>query len=365
MQSLDKDLRRRLFSDAMKKSGNFLSFDLQQNAQDYYDIYFNYLFNLSLSLVTYKGMPKTFNTFGFEYLLRYVGWAGITAIDKDHIYVSSMSGGMPSSNLSLGGLYGVLDSADAGNRMVKDLLGDKKIISLNLQNMGQIEAGTPVRATIANKPQGFAWMMNAQQMADVNLISKTAYALAYVKASILQLVGQMRTSWIGVTNNGNQSAKAIYEQINSGQNFVQVDKSLVGDGDLDKVLKIYPAQVDSTKVAVLQDQWNNIMGDFLTQIGIQNITSDKKERLTAGEAGANDEQVSYGMDVYLKARQMGLDMINTAIGTNLQAMANDDTVNELINFAKTGTGSFTGTDEKQGDDDDDSDAKSDDQAASD
>lgn len=349
--SLDKDLRRRLFSDAMKKSGNFLSFDLQENAQDFYDIYFNYLFNLSLSLVTYKNMPKTFNAFGFEYLLRYVGWAGITAIDKDHIYVSSMSGGLPSSNLSLGGLYGVLDSADSGNKLVNDLLANKKIISLNLQNMDQIPDGTPVRVTVANKPQGYAWMMNAQQMADVNLISKTAFALAYVKASILQIVGQMRTSWIGVTNNGNQTAKAIYEQINAGQNFVQVDKGLVGDGDLSNILKIYPAQVDSTKLAQLQDQWNNVMGDFLTQIGINNITSDKKERLVADEASANNEQVSYGMDVYLKARQFGLDMLNTAIGTNIKATANDDSVNELLNFAKNGTGGFTG-DSKEDDSDD-------------
>lgn len=342
MKSLDQDLRRRLFSDAMKKSSNFLSFDLQQNAQDYYDIYFNYLFNLSLSLVSYKGMPKTFNNFGFEYLLRYVGWAGITAIDKDHIYVSSMSGGMPSSNLSLGGLYGVLDSADSGNKMIKNLLSDKKIVSLNLQNMDQVEQGTPVRVTVANKPQGYAWMMNAQQMADVNLISKTAYALAYIKASILQLIGQMRTSWVGVTNNGSQTAKAIYEQLQAGQPLIQVDKGLIGDDDLSKVLRIFPAQVDGSKLAQLQDQWNNVMGDFLTQIGIDNITSDKKERLTAAEGTANDEQVSYGMDIYLKARQMGLDMINEALGTNLQATANDDSVNELINFAKTGTNTFTG-----------------------
>lgn len=357
MKSLDQDLRRRLFSDAMKKSNNFLSFDLQSNAKDYYDIYYNYLLNLVLSLISYKGMPKTFNTFGFEYLLRYVGWAGITALDKDHIYVSSMSGGMPSSNLSLGGLYGVLDAADSGNTMIKNLLGDKKIVSLNLQNMDNVEEGTPVRATVANKPQGYAWMMNAQQMADVNLISKTAYALAYIKASILQLIGQMRTSWVGVTNNGSQTAKAIYEQLQEGQPLIQVDKGLIGDDDLSKVLRIFPAQVDGSKLAQLQDQWNNTMGDFLTQIGIDNITNDKKERLTAAEGSANDEQVNYGMDVYLKARQMGLDMINEAIGTNLQATANDDSVNELINFAKTGTGDITG--ESSGDSDD---SESDDQA---
>lgn len=345
--SLDQDLRRRLFSNAMKKSGNFLSFDLQENAQDFYDIYFNYLFNLSLSLISYKNMPKTFNSFGFEYLLRYVGWAGITAIDKDHIYVSSMSGGLPSSNLSLGGLYGVLDSADSGNKMVNDLLANKKIISLNLQNMDQIEKGTPVRVTVANKPQGYAWMMNSQLMADVNLISKTAFALAYVKASILQIIGQMRTSWIGVTNNGSQTAKAIYDQINAGQNFVQVDQGLVGDGDLSKVLKIYPAQVDSSKLAQLQDQWNNVMGDFLTQIGINNVTTDKKERLVADEASANNEQVSYGMSVYLKARQFALDMLNTALGTKIEATTNPGAVNELINFSKTGIGSFTGESDKE------------------
>ena len=344
--SLDQNLRRRLFSDAMKKSGNFLSFDLQENAQDFYDIYFNYLFNLSLSLISYKGMPKTFNAFGFEYLLRYVGWAGITAIDKDHIYVSSMCGGLPSSNLSLGGLYGVLDSADSGNKMINNLLADNKIVSLNLQNMDQIEKGTPVRVTVANKPQGYAWMLNSQLMADVNLISKTAFALAYVKASILQIIGQMRTSWIGVTNNGNQSAKAIYEQINSGQNFVQVDKGLVGDGNLSNVLQIYPAQVDSTKLAQLQDQWNNVMGDFLTQIGINNVTTDKRERLVADEASANNEQVSYGMSVYLKARQFALDMLNSALGTKIEATTNPGAVNELINFSKTGTGTFTGESEK-------------------
>ena len=89
------------------------------------------------------------------------------------------------------------------------------------------------------------------------------------------------------------------------------------------------------------------MGDFLTQIGINNVTTDKKERLVADEASANTEQVSYGMSVYLKARQFALDMLNMALATNIKATTNPGAVNELINFAKTGTGSFTGESDKE------------------
>lgn len=338
--TLDKDLRHRIFQENLRGNG-FYSFDLQENAKEYYNIYYDYLLNLTLSLINYEGMPKTFNTFGFEYLLRYVGWGGITAIDKDHVYVSSMSGGLPSTNLSLGGLYGPLDNSDSSNRMVNKLSG-KKILSLNLQNMVDVPDGTPVRVTVGNKPEAYAWAMNAQQLADTNLISKTAYALGYIRASILQVIGQMRTSWVGITNNGNQTAKQIFEQIDSGQPFIQVDKSVVNDDDLSKILKIFPAQVDSTKLAQMQDQWNNIMNDFLTQIGIQNVSINKRERLTYTESTANSQQVSYGIDVYLKARQMGLDMLNEALGTNMSVTINNHIVSELINFSKTGTGTITG-----------------------
>ena len=83
------------------------------------------------------------------------------------------------------------------------------------------------------------------------------------------------------------------------------------------------------------------MSEFLTLVGINNSNIDKKERLVASEATANDAQVSYSMRIYLNARNEQLDLLNQVLGTEIKAEVNDAGVQELMNFAQTGTGGLS------------------------
>ena len=83
------------------------------------------------------------------------------------------------------------------------------------------------------------------------------------------------------------------------------------------------------------------MNEFLTFTGVDNVSIDKKERLTAGEASSNAPQVSASLNIYIKARQSQLDLLNESLGTNIKAVVNSNSISELINFAQAGTGDIS------------------------
>lgn len=318
-----------------RKKGDFLGDDFREIYDEYFNIYTDYLNNLLINLISYKGAPKTLSQQGLEYMLRTFGYANLTAVDAKNVFVQGIGYDNPGVNIPLGSLIGGFGVAKNGDYVDKILQGKEPQVVTRL-NMQEIKP--PVYVTLSNKFSFYT----GQQASDANLVSRTASTLAEIKASIIANIRQQKTPFIGFTKDGNLTSKIVWQELQSGKPFIQVDSSQFDD-DIRKIITTMPVQTPNL-APTLQDSWNSAMSEFLTMTGINNSNIDKKERLVASEADANDEQISYSMRVYLNARNQQLDLLNRVLGTSIKAVVNQSAVEQLNNFAKTGTGGLSSDD---------------------
>ncbi len=332
---MDSSWEHRIYREDAKrrKKGIFLADDFRDIYDQYYDIYTDYLNNLLINLISYKGAPKSLSQQGLEYMLRTFGYANLTAIDAKNIFVQGIGYDNPGVNIPLGSLIGGFGVASNSDSYITKILQEKEPQVVTRLNMGEIKP--PIYVTLSNKFSFYT----GQQAADVNLVSRTASTLAEIKASIIANIRQQKTPFIGFTKDGNLTSKVVWQELQSGKPFIQVDSSQFDD-DIRKVITTMPVQTPNL-APTLQDSWNSALSEFLSMVGINNSNIDKKERLVAREAEANDEQVSHSMRVYLNARNQQLDLLNRVLGTKIKAVMNHDAVEELNNFARTGTGGLS------------------------
>ena len=330
---MDANWEHRIYRENAKKAKKheFLADDFREIYTEYYNIYYDYLTNLVINLIHYKNAPKTLSQQSLEYLLRTFGYANLTAIDSEHIFVQGVNADTVGVNLPLGSLIGGTSATDSN--FVNDLLDTKKVFALTRLNLDG--ANPPVQLTISNKYSFYF----GQQAADTDLIERTARTLAEIKASILENIRQQKTPFIGFSKDGSLSSKIIWQKLAEGKPFIQIDSDQFDD-DIRKVITTMPVQTPNL-APTLQDSWNSAMSEFLTLVGINNSNIDKKERLVASEATANDAQVSYSMRIYLNARNEQIDLLNKVLGTEIKAEVNESGVQELMNFAQTGTGGLS------------------------
>lgn len=278
----------------------------------YYNIYNDYLTNLLINLIEYENVPQSLNVEGLEFMLRYFGYANIVAVDKENIFVEGITDTYPNFNLQLGSVIG-----DYGeSKFINDMIGKNKPVSLNRFNVKQA-AGKPVYVTVPNK---FSFYTGAN-VSDADLINQTAATLAEIKASIISNIRQQKTPFIGFTKDGNLTSKIVWDSLEQGKPFINIDSDAFDD--VNKVIQTFPVQTPNL-APTLQDSWSNAMSEFLTLTGIRNVNIDKKERLITAEATSNDELVNNSLNIYIKARQNQLDLINEAIGTNMKVNINED-----------------------------------------
>ena len=60
------------------------------------------------------------------------------------------------------------------------------------------------------------------------------------------------------------------------------------------------------------------MSEFLTEIGVNNANTDKKERLTDNEVEANDSEIQLNAGYWLENMREGFDKANKMYGLNIQ-----------------------------------------------
>ena len=326
MKSTQPDnLEHRIFREAQKarKRGKSPLGSYESIYTDYYNIYRDYLNNLLINLLEYKGAPKTLNVQGLEFMLRNFGYANMIAISKDEVYTDGIGFNTPGVNIGLGSLIGGVNGEN--NPGLKAILDGKKPEVLTRENVNTAKA--PVYVTLSNK---FSYY-NGQQCSDSSLIDRTASTLAEIKASILANVRMQKTPFIGFTKNGNLTAKSVYEQLMSGKPFIQLDGD-VYDADISKLVSVFPTQVPNL-AQTLADSWNEAMNEFLTLTGINNVPVDKKERLISAEGDSNNQQISASLQIYINARQQQLDLINDALGCNIKVTVNQDTMEQAQDLA--------------------------------
>lgn len=148
----------------------------------------------------------------------------------------------------------------------------------------------------------------------MDIIYKYATMLAECDGSIAVNLMNSKVAFIAFCNSKAQSEtmKAMYSEISKGVPAVYVKADQVTPE------QIYYNHVKENFVAgEIQILKRKIMSEFLTEIGVNNANTDKKERLTDNEVEANDGEIQLNAGYWLDNIREGLEKTNKMFDLNL------------------------------------------------
>ena len=146
------------------------------------------------------------------------------------------------------------------------------------------------------------------------IVYKYATMLADCDASIAVNLQNSKVTFIGLCTSKQQaqSMKLMYDMISRGEPAVFVK------GDQINAEQIFYNHVKENFIAgEVQILKRKIMSEFLTEIGVNNANTDKRERLTDNEVEANDSEIQLNAGYWLDNIKEGLDAANKMFGLNL------------------------------------------------
>lgn len=133
-----------------------------------------------------------------------------------------------------------------------------------------------------------------------NLVnSKMAYVFATDKKSVAETI------------------KKMYDQIQSGNPAVIVDKSLFDEKTGELRVQMFQNKEDVYNMGERLADFKKILNMFDTEIGIPSVNFEKKERLIVDEVNANNVETESLSDIWLETLQESIRSVNALTGLNL------------------------------------------------
>lgn len=147
------------------------------------------------------------------------------------------------------------------------------------------------------------------------IVDRYAALLALCDNSIAVNLRNSKVAFIGLVSSKQQAAtfEKMYRDIDSGKPAVYAKK---GDGLTTD--DIYYNHVRETYIANdVQLLKQSIKNDFLTEVGLNNANTDKRERLIVDEVNANNDEVAANVQHWIDNIREGLRRANALFGLNL------------------------------------------------
>lgn len=146
------------------------------------------------------------------------------------------------------------------------------------------------------------------------LVNRYAAMLALCDNSIAVNLRNSKVAFIGFVSSKQQAAtmQKMYDSIDDGKPAVYVKKDDLTSDD------IYYNHVKETYIANdVQLLKQSIKNDFLTEVGLNNANTDKRERLIVDEVNANNDEVKANVQHWLDTMREGIRRANALFGLNL------------------------------------------------
>ena len=169
----------------------------------------------------------------------------------------------------------------------------------------------------------------------MDIVYRYATMLAECDSSISVNLMNSKVAFIGLVESKAHanSMKLMYDKISSGEPAVFVKGSQINGDQI-----LYNHVKENFIASDIQILKRKIMSEFLTEIGVNNANTDKRERLTDNEVEANDSEIQLNAGYWLDQIREGLDKANKMFGLSL-AIDLKNTVNTEgdIDYVDAGT----------------------------
>lgn len=235
----------------------------------------------------FSGIPETWD---YDYLLTHLFIDGYIAITDTAIGVIPLRCGVTGINVFDHPTTAIFANPVLGN-FERELFGENRATSCALVKLQYDYNGV------------------------MPIVERYAELLAMCDNSIAVNLRNSKVAFIGFVSSKQQAAtvQKMYEDIDSGKPAVYVKH---GDGLTSD--DIYYNHVKETYIANdVQLLKQSIKNDFLTEVGLNNANTDKRERLIVDEVNANNDEVQANVQHWLDNIREGLTRANTLFGLNL------------------------------------------------
>lgn len=148
----------------------------------------------------------------------------------------------------------------------------------------------------------------------MDIVYKYAYMLAECDSSISVNLMNSKVCFIGLVETKAQaeSMKNMYTQISEGSPAVFVKGSQINSDTI-----LYNHVKENFVAGDIQLLKRKIVSEFLTEIGVNNANTDKRERLTDNEVEANDSEIQLNAGYWFDNIKEGFEKANKMFNLNL------------------------------------------------
>ena len=278
-----------------RKTSNYKFEDsLMVNDATYID-YLNRFRRIALSMFEWVNLPKSMDSRYLEQCLYYMGQASLL-YDKKYGFINTKCAGSGYVNI-----YGLPDKFNCYsygfNSMRKLYVGlNPMLTEAQKENQKNYECVLVMnnwdRTPTAGSMELFAWRLYlAQRTCDVN-ISSQRFPIIVVGDEKQRL-----------------TLENLYSQYDGNQPFIFGNKNQLNE-DMLKAIKTDSPYVADKITEYKKEIWN----EALTYLGINNISVQKKERLTENESNENNELVNLNLQSMLAPRLEACRQFNEKYG---------------------------------------------------
>ena len=148
----------------------------------------------------------------------------------------------------------------------------------------------------------------------MDIISHYSTQLADCDSSIAVNLMNSKVAFIGLVGSKQQaqSMKLMYDKISQGEPAVFVRGDQINQDNI-----LYNHVKENFVAHDIQRLKRQIMAEFLTEIGVNNANTDKRERLTDNEVEANDSEIQLNSSYWLEQLKEGFNKANEMFNLNI------------------------------------------------
>lgn len=148
----------------------------------------------------------------------------------------------------------------------------------------------------------------------MDTVHRFATLLAECDSSISVNLMNSKVTFIGLVESKQQanSMKLMFDKITAGEPAVYVKGSQINGDQI-----LYNHVKENFVADTIQLLKRKIMSEFLTEIGVNNANTDKRERLTDNEVEANDSEIQLNAGYWLENIREGLKKANELYNLNI------------------------------------------------
>ena len=259
------------------------------NDATYWD-YLERLKKIAMSMFEWVNLPSSMNQRYIEQCLYYFGTA---ALLYDDTYGFINTKGSSAGNINIYGVPTEINCFSYGYNEVRKVYTGFK--NDNIDNKSKeciLVMNNWDRTPTASTLELFALRLyEAERSCDVN-----------IKASKTPVM-------IVCDDDQRLTMKNLYNQYDGNEPFIFGDKNQLG-GDILKAIRTEAPFIADKLMDYKKEIWN----EALTFLGINNIATEKRERLIKDEASSNNEVINMNLQSYLVPRQEACKMFNEKYG---------------------------------------------------